>query len=254
VELVSPVVSALALTVSGITAYLTLFRRGTIRMTQPTVIYFGPDGGTSESGRPSSKVFLRTLLYATSKRGRIVGSMFVRLRRGETSQNFNIWVYGEDSLARGSGLYVGENGVACNHHFLLPRDGVSFPFTVGEYELEVRCVLAGSTQSIQLLSVRLSLPADLAAQLTTPRAGLYFDWGPDSQQYHPHVNLRPEPRLPPELLETLAAMRTPPPQRQEAQKKARGRRERGRLLAEEHRPSMMSPMSSPSRKTLSFLL
>lgn len=210
-DFVAPVISTLALTVSGITAYLTLFRRGTIRMTQPTVIFFGPDGGPNESGRSSSKVFLRTLLYATSKRGRIVESMYVRLRRGETSQNFNIWIYGDISLARGSGLFVGENGIACNHHFLLPRDGVSFQFGGGEYELEVYGALAGSASPLRLLSVRLSLPGDLAAQLSNPKAGVYFDWGPDSRQYHPHIDLKPERNLSPELLETLAAMRTAPP-------------------------------------------
>lgn len=226
-DLVAPIISVLALTVSGITAYLTLFRRGTIRMTRPTVVYFGPDGGSQESGRPPCKVFLRALLYATSKRGRIVEHMFVKLRRGETSQNFNIWVYGDDKLARGSGLFVGENGVACNHHFLLPMDGASFPFTAGDYEFEIHCVLVGSLQPIRLLSVRLSLPGELAAQLAAPRSGLYFDWGPDSQQYHPHVNQRPEPSLPPELLETLAAIQLRPPLPQAPHKKTRGAKSKG---------------------------
>jgi len=36
----SLVISGLALGVSSLTAWLTLFRRGTIKMTQPTVIFF----------------------------------------------------------------------------------------------------------------------------------------------------------------------------------------------------------------------
>lgn len=40
---VAVTISALALAVSTATAWLTLFRRGTMKMTQPTVIYFGPD-------------------------------------------------------------------------------------------------------------------------------------------------------------------------------------------------------------------
>jgi hypothetical protein len=76
-----------------------MFRRGTVRMTAPTVIFFGPDGGPSEDRKLSAKVFLRTLLYSTSKRGRIVESMYVRLRRGESAQTFNIWVYGDTTLA-----------------------------------------------------------------------------------------------------------------------------------------------------------
>src|SRR5215210_1514775 len=116
-ETISIVISCLALTVSGITAWLTLFRKGAVKMTQPTVIFFGPD----MDGEP--KVFLRTLLYCTAKRGQILESMFVRVRRFESSQTFNIWVYGDGPLARGSGLYVGQEGVTCNHHFLLPKDG-----------------------------------------------------------------------------------------------------------------------------------
>lgn len=208
-SLIASIISALALSVSVLTAYLTLFRRGTIRMTQPTVVFFGPDGGPSEAGHSSSKVFLRTLLYATSKRGRIVESMFVRLSLGETRQNFNIWIYGDNALARGSGLFVGENGVACNHHFLLPKDGAAFEFRAGSYVLEVFAKLAGAEQQLRLLSIQLTLPDRLAADLRNPRAGIYFDWGPDSQHYHAHIDLKAEPMLPPGLLETLIALRSP---------------------------------------------
>jgi hypothetical protein len=96
-QLVSTVVSILALAISMATAWFTL-RRGTVRMTQPTTFYFGADASAS----PSPKVYLRTLLYTTAKRGKIIESMFVKLRRGESIQTFNIWVYGENSLARGS--------------------------------------------------------------------------------------------------------------------------------------------------------
>lgn len=209
-QYIAIIVSTLALTVSAITAYLTLFRRGTVCMTQPTVIFFGPDGRSSESDHSANKVYLRTLLYATSKRGRIIESMFVKLRWGETSQNFNIWVYGDDSLARGSGIFVGENGVACNHHFLLPKDGVGFEFRSGEYEVEVFALLAGETKHRNLLAIRLTLPDHIGAKLSDPRAGVYFDWGPDSQQYQPHVDTRPEPKLPEALLESLIAMGSPP--------------------------------------------
>ena len=93
-------VSVLALAVSSVTAWLTLFRRGTVKMTQPTVIYFGPDTPRSRDETPLPKVYLRTLLFATSKRGRVVESMHVALSRNETHQNFNIWVYGDASAAQ----------------------------------------------------------------------------------------------------------------------------------------------------------
>jgi hypothetical protein len=43
VDPVSLAISTLSLAVSAVTAWLTLFRRGTVKMTQPTVIFFGPD-------------------------------------------------------------------------------------------------------------------------------------------------------------------------------------------------------------------
>lgn len=85
-------ISALALAVSATTAWLTLVRRGTVRMTQPKVIFFGPDGPRSRKETPLPKIYLRTLLFSTSKRGRVIESMHVSLTRNESHQNFNIWV------------------------------------------------------------------------------------------------------------------------------------------------------------------
>lgn len=108
---ISLTVSVLALAVSSTTAWLTLFRRGTVEMTQPTVIFFGPDAARSHDQIPLPKVYLRSLLFATSKRGRVIECMYVALSRNETRQNFNVWVYGDERLVRGSGLFVGETGV-----------------------------------------------------------------------------------------------------------------------------------------------
>jgi hypothetical protein len=78
----------------------------------------GPDTPRASDEPPLPKVFLRTLLFLTSKRGRVIECMYVALSRNETRQNFNIWVYGaEKKLVRGSGLFVGETGVEANHHF-----------------------------------------------------------------------------------------------------------------------------------------
>jgi len=200
---ISIVVSITALAVSMATAWLTLFRRGTVRMTQPTTIYFGADSSASSS----PKVYLRTLLYSTAKRGQIIESMFVKLRRGESIQTFNIWVYGEGSLARGSGLYVGENGVTCNHHFLLPSDGTQFDFLPGEYKVEVYASLVGVRQPLLLYVTGLSLSEQMAKQLHDRECGVYFDWGPDSGHYHAHVREHPDPKSLPEFLE--AVLRNP---------------------------------------------
>ena len=76
---VSITISTLALAVSGVTAWLTLFRRGMVKMTQPTIIHFGSDSSRSADEPPTPKVYLRTLLFSTSKRGRVIESMYVAL-------------------------------------------------------------------------------------------------------------------------------------------------------------------------------
>ena len=200
---ISLLISILALVVSVFTAWLTLLRKGTVLMTKPTVIYFGPDGGSNADDRSGLKVYLRTLLYSTSKRGRIIESMYVRLRRGETSQNFNIWVYGDKQLIRGSGLFVSESGVAANHHFLLPPDGTAFQFLSGKYTLDVFISLVGEHTSRLLHSVQLEVSAEHASSLSQSDFGLYFDWGPDAEKYHAHIRTKPKPELPQFLRELV---------------------------------------------------
>jgi hypothetical protein len=118
--------------------------------------------------------------------------MHVSLSRNETHQNFNVWVYGErGKLVRGSGLFVGETGVAADHHFLTPVDENAFRFTEGHYRLDVFVTLLGDRKSIKLFSQALDISRDIAAELTEKHAGLYFDWGPDSSRYLPHVEKRP---------------------------------------------------------------
>jgi hypothetical protein len=196
-------VSVLALVVSSTTAWLTLFRRGTVRMTQPTVIFFGPDLPRSGGRAALPKVYLRALLVSTSKRGRVIESMHVSLARNESHQNFNIWVHGDEKLVRGSGLFVGETGVAANHHFLTPEDAGHFKFSAGRYRLQVFAKLLGDRKQTLLFTQDLGLASDIAAKLEARGAGVYFDWGPDSSRYMPHVETRLPAPDPQDFLETL---------------------------------------------------
>jgi hypothetical protein len=183
------VVAVLSLAVSSVTVWLTLFRRGTVKMTQPTVVFFGPETPRLRDERPRPKVYLRTLLFATSKRGRVIENMHVVLSRDDVHQNFNIWVYGERlQLVRGSGLFVGETGLAANHHFLLPPDAGPFPFTDGQYRLELFARLLGDDGTKRLLSQELTISRDTATSLEDPGTGVYFDWEPDSARYRSHVD------------------------------------------------------------------
>lgn len=186
-------ISVLALAVSTGTAWLTLIRRGTVEMTRPTLIYFGADSSRWGDLTLSPKVYLRALLFATSKRGRVVENMHIAISRGDTRQAFNIWVYGErEKLVRGSGLFVGETGVEANHHFLLPPHARAFEFAAGHYKLDVFAQVRGGKQQKLLFSEVLEVTQEIAREIREHSAGLYFDWEPDSAQYISHVEQHPE--------------------------------------------------------------
>jgi hypothetical protein len=192
------VISGTALAVSLITMWVTLFRRGKLKMTQPTTVMFGPDGAHHE-GDP--KIYLRALLYSTAKRGYVIENMFVRLSRGEHRQSFPIWVLGDERLARGSGIFVGEQGVVANHHFLLPPDAEKYAFKAGGYRLEVFARVVGASQAELLWSNSLTISEGDAVKLTQPNNAIYFDWGPDSNRYIPSVKSKPPKLMPNALIE-----------------------------------------------------
>jgi hypothetical protein len=59
-EALSLTVAVASLGVSTLTAWLTMGRRGQLKLAQPPSVYFGPDGNRDRH----PKVFLRGLLYA----------------------------------------------------------------------------------------------------------------------------------------------------------------------------------------------
>jgi|GEM_PF-319158 len=209
IEFVSISISAVALTLSVVTAWLTILQRGRLRATRPTVVYFGPDAG----GDCPPKVFLRTLLYSTGQRGKVIEHMYARVSRRDNGQVFSIWVYGErDQLVRGSGLHVGPNGHGCNHHFLMGERDSTFRFTPGDYTVELFATCVGDRKPRQLLhSGPLHVDVNLAKALDEGKS-LYFDWSSDSGNYAPHVEeKRPLALPPPAALMNLLMGDGPPP-------------------------------------------
>ena len=191
IYLTSLVMSCLALFVSGITAWLTFFKKGALKATQPTTIFFGPDGLNDPLILvKNNKVYLRTLLYSTSKRGHVVESIYVSLKRNESHQNFNIWVYGEPVLNRGSGLFVPQGGVTFNHHFLLPADGANFDFLSGNYQLTMYARIVGDKNKVKLCELNLSITDKLAQEMLSEKTGCNFDWSPDQNKYFAHTTQR----------------------------------------------------------------
>jgi len=156
-------------------------------MTRPTIIFFGPDGGEGKH----NKVFIRTLLYSTSDRGQYIQNMFIRLQRGESIQNFNVWVYDNNGLVRGSGLFINRSGIACNHHFLLPKDGGDYSFLSGEYILQIY-VETVDENSKKIFEQNLHLTKSQQDEMSTKNAGTYFDWAPNTQNYFSHVDEHPK--------------------------------------------------------------
>jgi hypothetical protein len=116
--------------------------------------------------------------------------MYVTLvRDGAVHHNFNIWVYGErHELVRGSGLFVGQDGIAANHHFLSAPDRSGFSFTEGPYQLNVFGRLLGDRRDRQLFAQDLAISPKLAAALGEPATGVYFDWAPDTAEYVPYID------------------------------------------------------------------
>lgn len=91
-------------------------------MTRPVQIAF-----VFENLKP--KVFLRTLLYTTGKRGYVIEGLYLKVLHGGSGHTFGFWGYGEHKeLMVAGGLRVTDGGVAYNHHFLQSRATIStFP-------------------------------------------------------------------------------------------------------------------------------
>lgn len=148
-------------------------------MARPTIIFFGPDGPDSDL----KKVFIRTLIYSTSEKGQYIQNMWIRLTRGESTQNFNIWVYDNDGLVRGSGLFIGKSGIASNHHFLMPNDKTKYEFLQGDYLMEIFVELVGKKPK-KIFEQILILTEAQEAKIKDENVGVYFDWAPNTQSYY----------------------------------------------------------------------
>jgi hypothetical protein len=146
-------------------------------MTRPVMVGFLHEG-------EQPKVFFRAMLYATGKRGHILETLSLKVRRGDTVQRFDFWMYGETKdLKIGSGLRAGEDGVAFNHHFLPPKDAAAFEFLAGEYVIDIHARVVNRAKPMLLSSVRLSVSQEQAATLGDTARGVLFTWEPEAQNY-----------------------------------------------------------------------
>ncbi|MFK7791886.1 MAG: hypothetical protein AB8B88_04355 [Devosiaceae bacterium] len=176
-ELLSIPISVISLVVSVGTFWLVYFRRGRLKMTTPTVVFFGYD----HTPTPTAKVFVRTLLYSSASRGSVVEGMYARLTFRDEIKTFNFWGYGEsEKLTVGSGLYVSQSGFAANHHFVASVADDVFQFGIGKYEIEIFARQTGKRNPTKLESIELDLDAELVEVLKR-HEGVLFERSLDGE-------------------------------------------------------------------------
>jgi hypothetical protein len=187
-ETISPVVSTIALIVSLITAWFTILRRGSVRSTHPSFVAFRYD--FVDKPVVQAKVFLRTLIFSTGKRGLVIESLFLRVREGARFEEFSFWGYGDKDLVRGSGIFVPETGVVTNHHFNPWHTEKLFRFSHGTYRLELVAKLVARKRLVSLWTIELDVPAGTYDTSIARETVVFFNWSPEEQRYISSVEKR----------------------------------------------------------------
>ena len=188
-----PIAIALAaLSVSFFSLWTTHLRWGRVCMTPPTLVYIGRDGAEKRH-----KIYLRTLLFSTSVRGNVIESMHIAVQQQplgtELSSVFDYWAYGETGkLSVGGGLYVGQSGVALNHHFVLSRRvPQDFVWWNAPCRIQVFARVRGCRAPQLLHEVKFEIGAEHAALLAQVLdAGVFFEWGSDATDYFAYAEKR----------------------------------------------------------------
>lgn len=178
---ISPIVSAIALAVSLFTLWFTIFRRGTVRSTHPSFVAFRYDFVGKKV--PQAKIFFRSLLFCTGKRGQVIESLFLRVREGSRHAEFSFWGHGDKDLIRGSGLFVPETGLATNHHFNPVDADTLFLFSQGTYSLELVAKLIGRERLVSLWNITLEMPAGAFGSSIARETAVFYSWSPEQRCY-----------------------------------------------------------------------
>ena len=190
-QTISTFLSLLALFVSGLTAWLTLLRRGSLRITRPSFLAFKYDRTGPEGGILVPKIFVRAMLYSTGMQGHVLENMYLVVRHGTESRTFSVWGHGNPSILRGSGLYVPKTGIAENHHFNPPEDESPFRFSAGDYELSLFGEIVGKPMPTELCRVSLSVPEAICVDPVSREFAIWFDRVPNEAKYHAYRPISP---------------------------------------------------------------
>jgi len=177
--------STIKIIISVLKLCLTKIRRGTLKMTRPSIICF-----EGQNGNDGPKIFLQTLLFATFDRGQYIQSMYIRVHRTETTQNFTIRGYDDSGLVLGSGIHISKTGRSTYLHFLLPKNE-NWDFLAGEYKLEIFAeTINNKTKNIfeQILVVTKEQAETMSKD---KRASVSFQWETNSNKYISHTTSKP---------------------------------------------------------------
>lgn len=187
-EIVSTIIAVIALSVSLFTAWYTILRRGSVRSTHPSFVGYRYD--FVGKNVPQAKVFLRTLLFSTAKRGWVVESLFLRVSEGGRNEEFSFWEHGDKELVRGSGMFVPESGVVTNHHFTPFNTDTLFRFSQGTYNLELVAKLVGKDRLVSLWSIELDIPSGVFDTTIARDSTVFFSWSSEKKRYVSSVEKR----------------------------------------------------------------
>jgi hypothetical protein len=174
---------------SLVTLWLTQFRHGRLKMSQPTLICLKRE---MPAVRP--KIFLRTLLFTTGSKGIVVENMYLRVHQPMGTFLFDFWGHTDaGKLTLGSGLYVGREGVACDHHFNPRHGSEEFLFHDGAYRVEVYATAVGRKQPWKLMEVTFTVDGQQAAELIQIlNRELFLFWNPETRTYEAQVERPPQ--------------------------------------------------------------
>lgn len=187
-DIVSLIVSVIALSASLFTLWFTILRRGSVCCTRPSYLAFTYDFLNGQE-IPYAKIFLRTLLFSTSKRGLVVENLFLRVREGKRCEEFLFWGYGDENLVRGSGIFVPESGIVANHHFNPIGTGNLFKFSIGVYKLELVAKIVGKKSLFSLWSTSFNITEDAFDPINRSTA-IEFNWSSEQNGYIASVRKR----------------------------------------------------------------
>jgi hypothetical protein len=180
-DTISPAVSVVALGVSVFTLWFTVFRRGTIRSTHPSFVAIRYD--FVDKPQAQAKIFFRSLLFCTGKRGAVVENLFLRVTEGRRQEEFSFWGHGDSKLTRGSGLFVPETGVVTNHHFNPTDSEKLFRFSGGVYSIELMATMVGRSREVSLWEITLEVPPGVFDSAIAANKAIFYNWSPKTRSY-----------------------------------------------------------------------